>query len=283
MATRRNPTARQVRLGVELRRMRDAAGLKATEAAALLGVSSVQMSQIEAGVAGVSEERVRRLAANYACTDGGLVEALVAMATDRTQGWWEEYQGVLPQTFLDLAELEHHARFLREVVITHVPGLFQTPDYARAVFSYMNPELPVSALEPRVEHRMRRRGAVEGDAPTPYEAVVHEFALRVRVADRRVARAQLLQLLDLSELHGVSVRVIPVDQDGFAGAGASMMYCGGPVPKLDTAIRDAPVNKRQIDADAQLRRLRTLLRMVETASLAPTQSREFIHRVAKEV
>ncbi len=39
MVQRREPTARQVRLGTELRRLREAAGLTAIEAAALLGAT----------------------------------------------------------------------------------------------------------------------------------------------------------------------------------------------------------------------------------------------------
>ncbi|AXG54528.1 hypothetical protein SLCG_3373 [Streptomyces lincolnensis] len=283
MAPRSQPTARQVRLGTELRRLREAAGLKARAAAGLLNSTSAQISQVEAGLAGVSAERVRRLAAHYSCTDEALIDALVAMATDRTRGWWEDFRGVLPTPFLDIAELEHHATFLHDVVIIHVPGMLQTPDYARAVFSYMNPGLPASELEPRVEHRMRRRAVLVGDRPTPYEAIVHEFALRIRVSDRRVAHAQLKHMLDLSEQDHVTVRVIPVDQDDFAGGGAAMMYLGGPVPRLDTGLRDAPVNKGPIDAEAQLQRLRTLLLKVGKASLAPAQSRDFIHRVAKEL
>src|ERR1044072_4612706 len=109
MVLRREPTARQVRLGTELRRLREAAGLTAIEAAALLGANRAQMSHIESGLAGVSEERLRRLASHYACTDKEFIEALAAMATDRTRGWWEEYRGLLPTSFLDLSELEHHA------------------------------------------------------------------------------------------------------------------------------------------------------------------------------
>jgi hypothetical protein len=257
--------------------------MKAREAAALLGADSVQMSQIESGVAGVSAARVRRLAAHYACTDEGLIEALVAMATDRTRGWWEEYRGVLPPVNLDLAEAKHHATLLREVVISYVPGLFQTPDYARAVFGYMRPELPDSELTPRVEHRMRRRTVIEGDTPTPYEAIVHEFALRIRVADRQVSRAQLAQILDLTEREHVTVRVIPIDQDGFGGAGASMMYMGGPVPQLDTGLREAATGTAFIDAEPQLSTLRTLFRKVEKATLDPVASRDFIHRLTKEL
>ena len=135
MPRRQQPTARQVRLGAELRKLREAAGLKAREAATLLGADSVQMSQIEFGIAGVSEARVRRLAAHYDCTDDELITALVAMATDRTRGWWEEYRGLLPTPFLDLAELEYHSAYRLDVEFLHIPGLFQTEDYARAVIS----------------------------------------------------------------------------------------------------------------------------------------------------
>ncbi|MFJ8110213.1 helix-turn-helix domain-containing protein [Streptomyces sp. NPDC096132] len=283
MPPKRHLTARRVRLAAELRRLREATGMKAKEAAVLLGADSVQMSQIESGVAGVSAERVRRLAAHYACTDEALIEALVSMATDRTRGWWEEYRGVLPQVNLDVAETEHHAAFLREVVINRIPGLLQTPDYARAVFRYMRPELPESELTPRVDYRLRRRAVIEGAAPTPYETIVHEFALRVRVADRQTSLAQLHWILSQVEQNHVTVRVIPTDQDGFAGAGASMVYAGGPVQRLDTCLRDAPTGVVFVDAEAQLERLRTLLRRVEEASLDPMASRDFIHRLTKEL
>ncbi|MFF0014644.1 helix-turn-helix domain-containing protein [Streptomyces sp. NPDC005374] len=283
MAPRSHSTARQVRLGTELRRLREAAGLKAREVAGLLNSTSTQISQVELGFTGVSEARVRRLAAHYACTDEALIEALVAMATDRTRGWWEEYRGVLPPVFMDSAEAEHHATFLREIVITRIPGLLQTPDYARAVYAYMNPELPDEEVAPRVEHRMRRRAVIEGDDPTPYEAIIHEVALRLRVSDRESSRAQLRQILDLVEEGHASVRVIPTDQDGFAGSGASMMFVGGPLPRLDTGLRDSPTGVAFIDAESQLDRLRMLIRRVEGASLDPVASRDFIHRLAKEL
>lgn len=282
MPPRNQPTARQVRLGTELRRLRDAAGLTAREVAELLGSTSAQMSQMESGIAGVSEARVRRLAAQYGGADPGLVEGLVGMATDRTRGWWEGYRGVLPPAFLDLAELEHHATSLHVTATAHVPGLLQTEDYARAVFAYMVPELPVGELEPRVAHRMGRRMVIERAGAVAYEAVLHESVLRTRVADRHVARAQLDRILRQSERPNVTIRVVPFDVDGFAGANASMLYLGGPVPRLDTAKRDAPQGGLFLDAESQLARFRTLFRKVESASLDPARSRDFIHRLAKE-
>lgn len=283
MPRRQQATARQERLGTELRKLREAAGLKGREAAALLGTDSAQVSQIEAGLAGVSETRVRQLAAHYSCTDEKLVEALVAMATDRTRGWWERYKGLLPPSFLDLAELEHHCARRQDIEFLHVPGLFQTEDYARAIFSYRVPKLPHDDLELRVNHRMERRRIIEEPRSVPYTAVIHEAALRIRVSDRTAMRAQLFRILELSEAHHITVRVIPFDLDDFAGATNAMMYVGGVVPKLDTAVRDAPQGAAFIDSEAQLSALRTLFHMVESASFEPARSRDFIHRLVKEL
>jgi transcriptional regulator with XRE-family HTH domain len=278
MVKRREPTARQMRLATELRRLREAAGLNSRQAAALLGVAPAQITHIESALAGVSEQRLRRLASHYACTDEEFIDALVAMATDRTHGWWEEFRGSLPNSFLDLAELDHHATFLREVAILYVPGLLQTEDYARAVFSARVPELTQDELELRVQHRMRRQ-----QLSIPYELVVHEAALRIRVSDRAAARAQLGKLLERSESDDVTVRVIPFDLDGFARAASSMTYAGGSVPKLDTVVRDVPHGSAFIDSEAQLSAFRTRFRKVEAVSLGPDRSRDFIHKLAQEL
>lgn len=278
MVQRREPTARQIRLGAELRKLREAAGLTAVQAATLLGANRVQISHIESGLTGVSEERLRRLASHYACADAEFVDALVAMATDRTRGWWEAYRGLLPTPFLDLAELDHHATFLHEVAILYMPGLLQTEDYARAVFSSRLPELTHDELELRIRHRMARQ-----ETTTPYQAVVHESALRIRVSDRTASKAQLAQLLKLSEADHITLRVIPFDLDGFTRASSTMTYVGGSPARLDTVVRDAPHGTVLIDSEAQLNTYRTRFRKVEAVSLAPERSRDFIHKLAQEL
>ncbi|MBZ6299013.1 DUF5753 domain-containing protein [Streptomyces olivaceus] len=278
MVKRREPTARQVRLATELRRLREAAGLNSRQAAALLGVAAAQITHIESAQAGVSEQRVRRLASHYACSDEHFIDALTAMATDRTRGWWEEYRGLLPTSFLDLAELDHHAAFLREVAVLYVPGLLQTEDYARAVFSGRVSELTPEELDLRVSHRMRRQ-----EISRPYELLIHEAALRIRVSDRAASRRQLVRLLERSEADNVTVRVIPFDLDGFARAASTMTYAGGAVPRLDTVVRDVPQGSAFIDSEAQLSAFRTRFRKVEAVSLDPARSRDFITRLAKEL
>ncbi|MCZ4511132.1 helix-turn-helix transcriptional regulator [Streptomyces sp. ActVer] len=280
---RREPTARQLRLATELRRLREAADLNAREAAALLGVSPAQITHIESALAGVSEKRLRRLASHYACTDNEFIDALVAMATERTRGWWEEYRGSLPTSFLDLSELDHHARFRRDVAILFVPGPLQTEDYARAIFSNRVPELTNDERELRVSHRLARRVIIEGPSPIPYELLIHEAALRIKVSDRATSRAQLSRLLDLSEADHITVRVIPFDLEGFARAGSTMTYVGGPVPKLDTVVRDVPHGSAFTDSEAMLGVFRTRFHKIEEVALSSNRSRDFIHRLAKEL
>lgn len=283
MPRRQQVTARQARLGAELRKLREAAGLKGREAAARLGTDSAQVSQIEAGLAGLSEARLRRIAAHYACTDPALIDALAAMTVERTRGWWEEYRGLLPTSFLDLSELEAHATFRWDVDFLHVPGLLQTESYARALFSRRVPELPEGELELRVRHRMQRRVIVEKEPPAPYTAVVHEAALRIRVGGRAGSQRQLAHILELSEADHITVRVIPFHLEDFADLGSAMVYAGGAVPRLDTVVRDGPHGTVFIDSAAQLGVFRTLFRRVESLALEPARSRDFIHRLAKEV
>src|SRR4051794_26463046 len=98
----REPTARQQRLGAELRQLRVAAGQSTEYAARLLGLDRAKISNMEAGTRIISPERVRTLASNYDCSDDAYVAALVAIAQDSERGWWEDYRGSLPSGFLDI-------------------------------------------------------------------------------------------------------------------------------------------------------------------------------------
>ncbi|MGW5445608.1 helix-turn-helix domain-containing protein [Streptomyces asiaticus] len=280
---RSQPTARQRRLGTELRKMRDAAGVTARRAAELIGTNPIQMSQVEAGKAGISEARLRYMASQYACFDTALIDALVAMAGERGKGWWEEYRGLLAHGALDLAELEHHATHMRMLQASYVPGLLQTEAYIRALMAYAVPPLPPQHLDTLVSFRVRRREVLSQDSAIAFSALIHESVLRTRVADRKVACEQLAFILEQSERPNVTVRVIPFDVDGFGGAGNSMLYVGGPVPKLDTAQIDAMHGSFWMDAESELTRYRALLDKAEASSLAVRASRDFIHRIAQEI
>lgn len=284
MPPRDTPTVRQMRLGSELRRMRERAGRTAREAAALLGVDQARMSNIEAGRIGISGERIRRLATFYACADTALVEALCAIAEERRgQFWWDEYRGILAPGFLDVAEMEHHAVYVRSMQAMVIPGLLQTEDYARVLFQGILPPLPAEEIDARVEHRMRRQTILEREEPVRLKATIHEAALRMRFGGRKVARAQLERLMEVSGCEAVTVRVVPFTNEHFVETTNPILYAGAPVAQLDTVQVDNVVGGRFLDAVAELERYRELLDQAEGVALGTEESRQLIHHIAREL
>ncbi|MGX5188428.1 helix-turn-helix domain-containing protein [Streptomyces avermitilis] len=278
MPARSIVTARQQRLGAELRKLRERAGMTAREAAQAAGIAESKISMTEAGRVGVSEERVRYLASQYACDDTEYVDALVAMANERVRGWWAECRGQLPPSFLDLAELEHHAARLRSFESVHIPGLLQTEEQVRAMYAASVSGFSEEQVDARTEFRLRRQGVLD---KVRYEVVIHEAALRVRVADRKVARRQLLHIVEQSERAQVTLRVVPFDLDGFTRIGNAMLIAGGSVEQLDTVLLDSAHGGVFLDAEAQLSRYRRVINDVERAALGVVESRDFVHRLAQ--
>ncbi|MFD5697998.1 helix-turn-helix domain-containing protein [Streptomyces lasiicapitis] len=285
MPPRSTPTERQRRLGVELRKMRTAAGMTTAHAAGLLGVPRTNVPNMESGRSGISPERVRTLASNYGCVDEPLVEALAAMAAEREKGWWEAYrdQGQLPVSFLDIAEMEWHCVRLRIAVTVHLPGLLQTEDHARAVFRAVIPPLPAPDVDVRVAHRMDRQQALDRPEPPAIEVIVHEAALRMEFGGAGVARRQLEHIVCVAERPNVAVRVIPFKAGSFPGAGQSVVYAESAVPQLDTVELDSTHGPEFIDSELQLRKYRAQLDAAASVALAPEQSREFIRGLALDL
>ncbi|GAA1304933.1 Scr1 family TA system antitoxin-like transcriptional regulator [Streptomyces sp. NBC_00053] len=281
MAGRAAPTARRTRLGVELRKLRERAGMTTTQAADLLGTSSGQLSNIEVARFGVSADRVRVAAHTYSCTDQALVDALVAMTGDRKRGWWEEYREILPPKLLDLAEIEHHGTGLHAAHSIHIPGLLQTVDHAREIYRQAVPELSPPEIEHRVSYRIKRQEVLYRTSPIPYRAVIHEAALRMKFGGSDIARDQLQHLLKMSELPRTTIRVIPFEATYYPGSGQSVYYVRGPVPALDTAQLDQSHGPVFIDAEAQLTQYRLLLERLDAAALDIGRSQELIHKVAR--
>ncbi|MBT2383795.1 helix-turn-helix transcriptional regulator [Streptomyces sp. ISL-11] len=279
------PTVRQRRLGAELRKLREAAGISTQEAAALLGVNRTRIPNIEAGRFRTSPERVRTLATNYGCTDTQLVEALVDITKERGNHWWESYRELLPPAFLDVAELEHHATAMRMFVMVHIPGLLQTAEHARAVFESSLLPLARDEVELRAMHRMRRQEVLTlRRNPPKYTAIVHEAALHIQFGGPKVAREQLNHLLDISERdNNVTIRAIPFGADGFAGPGQPIFYANGPVPQLDTVQLDSFHGSTFIDSHTDLADYRALLDKMEALCLPENKTRDLIHGIAQKL
>lgn len=283
MAPRQTPTIRQRRFGVELRRLREAAGMSAPQVAGELGTDRTMISNIETGRFGISEERLRRLLSIYECDDALLTNAMVAMTGGRRAGWWDEYRGKIPPGFLDVSEVEHDAVRLRTVQTALLPGLFQTENHARALFDNFVPRLPRLEVELRVAHRLGRQAVVTGEDAKPYLGVIHEAALRLRVGGRDVTREQLQHLMTTSERKNVTLLVIPFSQGEFPLVGDSVLYAEAANRHFDTVHMDAPTGAVFIDSPTQLANFRRRLDEIEQVALTAEKSRDFILRIFKDM
>jgi transcriptional regulator with XRE-family HTH domain len=283
MPSRKAPTARQRRLGTELRRIREHTGLSLTAAAAMLGTDRTTVSNIESGRFGVSAERVRTWAGHYGCPDDAYVDALADMATERINGWWEDYRGHLASGALDLAELEHHAVGFRSVQIMYVPGLLQTEDYARAVFAESVPQPSPARQRRQLSHRLKRRDVLDRPELADCTFLIHEAALRMTFGGPSVARSQLENLLKQSDRDNVTIRAIPFAAGGFPHAGSSAHYVRGVVPQLDTVQTDTTTGSGFLDSETSLENWRVALERTEEKALDPESSRDFIRKIAQQV
>ncbi|WP_327296672.1 MULTISPECIES: DUF5753 domain-containing protein [unclassified Streptomyces] len=283
MPSRKAPTARQRRLGTELRKMREHAGLSLAQAAALLSTDRTAISNTESGRFGVSSERVRTWAGQYECPDAAYIDALADMAAERISGWWEDYRGDFSSGALDLAEMEHHAIGIRSVQIMFMPGLLQNEDYARAVFGEVVPPPSPARQRRLLSHRLKRRDVLDREDPPACTFLIHEAALRMTYGGPNVARGQLNHLLKESDRDNITIRVIPFAAGGVPETGGSTQYVYGSVPQLDTVQMDTATGPAFLDAETRLVNYRAVLDRTEERSLDPESSRDFIRRIAQQV
>uniref|UniRef100_A0AAU3GT95 Helix-turn-helix transcriptional regulator n=1 Tax=Streptomyces sp. NBC_01401 TaxID=2903854 RepID=A0AAU3GT95_9ACTN len=283
MPPRKLLTVRQRRLGSELRRIREHAGLTLAQAAERLGADRTAISNTESGRFGVSPQRVRAWADHYKCPDAAYVEALAAMAAERVSGWWEHYRGELANDALDLAELEYHGAAIRSVQVMYMPGLLQTEDYARSVFAESVPPPDPARQRRQLAHRLQRRDVLDRSDRPACTFLIHEAALRMRFGGRTVVRGQLAHLLEQSTRANVTIRAIPFAAGGFPYASSSAHFVHGAVPQLDTVQVDTATGSSFLDAETSLVNWRVALDRTEERSIDPGSSRDFIRDIAQQV
>lgn len=153
------PTLLKMLVGVQLAGIREDAGLAQEQAARAVGFSPAKLSRIEAGKGRrpPTERDVRALLELYG-TDGHEASVLVQLLGRAGEpGWWQRYdKRLLPEWFDRLVGLQEAAVAIRTFEIQYVPGLLQTPAYARAVVERGLPTAPSREVERRVELRVRR-------------------------------------------------------------------------------------------------------------------------------
>ncbi|MGA6169642.1 helix-turn-helix domain-containing protein [Streptomyces sp. NPDC012600] len=188
--------------GAELRRVREAHGLKQAELGEKLFCSGSLIGQIETTKKVPTREFAEAL--DRALRTDGLFSRLIGLVL-RSQ---------LPSWFRPHADMEAKATYISTYQSQVVYGLLQTEEYARAVLATGMPD----DLESLVAARMERQRILEREQPPLAWAILDEAVLHRPIGGHKVMRAQLGRLLEFATNRWMRIQVLPFE----AGEHASL-------------------------------------------------------------
>ncbi|WDV52579.1 helix-turn-helix transcriptional regulator [Streptomyces coeruleorubidus] len=256
-------------LGAELRHAREKAGLSQEELGQRLFVSGSFIGQLEAGT--------RRMQREYA----RLLDEVLGTGDFFQRNCGAAAKSKYPEHFAEAAEAEEQATAIREYAPLLIPGLLQTPAYARAVCRAYQPTAPEETIEKLVAARVERARILDDPTEPLLWAVIDEAALRRVTGKRRVMAEALRHIVGLAHRGRVIVQVLPFD----AGAHAAMQ---GAIKLMD--FEDAPplvyfegVGTGRLEDDpAIVRHQRFTYELLTACALSPEKSLALFEAMAQD-
>jgi transcriptional regulator with XRE-family HTH domain len=276
-----SPTVSRRRLGGELRKLREAAGLTIEYVAETLECSSSKISRIENAQVKAAPRDVRDLLEIYGIV-GQQRDELLRMARDARQTvWWQRYRD-LPS--VPLTGLETAASSIRTYLPLLVPGLLQTEDYARAVLRAILFDLPTEEIELRLELRMARQSLLTGDDPPALWVVLDEAVLRRQIGGREVMHAQVERLVDAAALANVTLQVLPYSAGQHAGLdGEFTVISFADRNDTDVVYIEHTTSDLYLEDDDSIQRYSLMFDHLRAAALSPPNSLKFLVQVAEQL
>jgi transcriptional regulator with XRE-family HTH domain len=282
-----SPMVRRRRLGAELRKLRDGAGLTGDQVIERVGwPSASKLSRIENGRTRPDLSDVLDLLDLYGAT-GAEREKLIAIGRDaaNTRGWWRSFAD-LGHRQRGYAELEAGVVELREYQQSLIPGLLQTPDYARArVLS----ELPIHGsldVEAEVAARQTRQALLTAENSPRYQAILDEAALRRIAAPAEVMAAQLARLVELSALPAVTLRVLPLDArigDHYVPFVSFSLYRFTDPDDPDEVVLETQTSDLHLGDEEDVSRYKLVFDWLAAAALPPEESVTVLAGLARQL
>ncbi|WP_409473666.1 helix-turn-helix domain-containing protein [Streptomyces sp. HC307] len=274
------PAVRRRKLGAELRTLRSRAGLTSGEAARLVGWHQSKVSRVETGASGVKPADVRLLLDAYRVTDSQLREVLMTLADSGGHGrdhWWHAYRGVLPPTYRDFISLESQASAMRTLETSVVPGLLQTPEYARAVTRAAVEGLDEDRLDALVEVRLARQDVLRSQPPLALSAVLDETVLRREVGGPDVMARQLERLVEAARLPQVRLQVLPFAAGAHIGiTGPFVVFSFPSTSDLDVVVLDHLTSSLYLERKEDVEAYTEAFNVLQFHALSPEDSLDYI-------
>lgn len=272
-------TGRRRELGSDLRQLRESCGYNGVEMAHKLNWTQTMISRAETGKRTMSTLEVANYTAVCGLTGDGQKQYL-DLVNEPDDHRLKAHAGELADGLRTLIFQESTAAAIELYEPIFIPGITQTPDYARALFEDSG-DVPEGEIEAAVKIRMARRGVVTRINPAQCALYIHENALRSIVGGPQVMLEQMLHLLFVCDRPQCSIRVIPADAGSRGLANGSF--------HIFHYSEDSPVVYVQhqttcefLETTSDLRVYRGVLNRVASVALPEAQSREFILRMASE-
>ncbi|QKW39066.1 helix-turn-helix domain-containing protein [Actinomadura sp. NAK00032] len=263
----RDPLLRS--FGAVLRAHREAAGLSRARLAQALGCQAGWIEKLETAQKPPSEQTAEDLD--------------VFFETSARAFWhmWREIKRegkhlAAPPGFSRYTEIETGCVAMRSFEASTVPGLLQTPAYARAV---MSSGLPLDALEERVAARMARQELLTRDNAPRMWFVLDESALRRPVGGPKVMDEQLTKLIEAATTNPrVEIRVLPFTSVTYAALDGSFKVLSLP-GGVDLAYHEGPEISHLIENGTAVAEYRVRFDLVMGESLPTEDSHKTIKRI----
>ncbi|MFI1827160.1 Scr1 family TA system antitoxin-like transcriptional regulator [Streptomyces sp. NPDC020412] len=196
--------------GEWLREQRVKSGMTQQQLADAAIMTRTHITHIEAGRRVPSEEDAKRL--DRALDTGDVLTNFRPGA--------DAYP--VPDFFGAALHFEQQASIIREFAISFVPGLLQTPEYARAVIGSAYPPVSDEDRDRAVDTRIERARILKDPVEPIVWALLDEAVLRRPMGSAAVMAEQLHHIADLAERGRIRVHVIP--------------YSAGAYPLLDSMV-----------------------------------------------
>jgi transcriptional regulator with XRE-family HTH domain len=271
---------RRRRLGAELRRYRESAGMTIEVVAEQLDCSASKVSRLETGQTGASPRDVRDMLMLYEVAQPELEELMEVARETRQRGWWRPYGSVLTGAYVSF---EAAAQSIRAYEAQCVPGLLQTEEYARALMGAARLDLTPAEFDKRVFVRMQRQALLTQEDPVELWCVLDEAALLRRVGGPAVMRAQWERLIAEAARPHVRLQVLPLEAGAHAGMDGSFVLLRFPddvdADTVYVALATGGVFQEKAD---ELSRYTVIFSLLAEQALAPDESVALITELVKE-
>ncbi len=268
------PTILRHRLGIELRKLRDARDLRLEDVAAQLDVAPSTLSRIETGKAPARTSYVYAMLDFYGIEDPDQRRHLGDLAREgQRKGWWAEYDDLLPRGTGEYLGLEAAASHIGIFAVQAIPSLLQTAEYAEAAIKAARPGLAHDQIKSLVTITMRRQEVAYGKREL--HVIVDESALLRSICSPEVMAAQLDHLSSASASPLVTVQVVRLAAPVAVLSPGFTILAFEDLADMDVGCRDSADDHMTITSDVQsVRRLRnTFARLRSNATSAENTAR----------